>query len=171
MTVEEAVRSLLKWRKSKSHSEKLKSLDQEDEFFYLVLSLNKIPHRDRGRTHARNLITPPRAAGAKAHAVLNLSVYILHSLFLLPSFGRLLSCFQALLIMMLVVLQCCLIEFLLLMWKHSKTVAMLKRLKGVVLRACLTSKTIKRVVYTSAALAVSYDGKEEEKDESSWIRC
>ncbi|KAI9082013.1 hypothetical protein K1719_036275 [Acacia pycnantha] len=56
------------------------------------------------------------------------------------------------------------------MWKHSKTVAMLKRLKGVVLRACLTSKTIKRVVYTSAALAVSYDGKEEEKDESSWIR-
>ncbi|KAK4267773.1 hypothetical protein QN277_024510 [Acacia crassicarpa] len=38
-----------------------------------------------------------------------------------------------------------------------------------ILRACLTSKTVKRVVYTSAAVAVSYDGKEEEeKDESSW---
>ncbi|KAK4278971.1 hypothetical protein QN277_016740 [Acacia crassicarpa] len=50
-TVEEAVRSLLKWRKSMSHSEKLKLSDQEDEFFYLVLSLNKIPHRDRANTY------------------------------------------------------------------------------------------------------------------------
>ncbi|KAI9080006.1 hypothetical protein K1719_038071 [Acacia pycnantha] len=37
-----------------------------------------------------------------------------------------------------------------------------------ILRACLTSKTVKRVVYTSSAVAVSNDGKEEERDESSW---
>ncbi|XP_028777916.1 ribosomal L1 domain-containing protein 1-like [Neltuma alba] len=50
-TVEEAVRSLVKWRKSRSHSEKLNLSDQEDEFFYLVLSLIKVPHRDRANTY------------------------------------------------------------------------------------------------------------------------
>ncbi|XP_028754155.1 vestitone reductase isoform X1 [Neltuma alba] len=38
-----------------------------------------------------------------------------------------------------------------------------------ILKACLTSKTVKRVVYTSSALAVNYNAKEDEvKDESSW---
>ncbi|XP_028761637.1 vestitone reductase-like isoform X4 [Neltuma alba] len=38
-----------------------------------------------------------------------------------------------------------------------------------ILKACLTSKTVKRVVYTSSASAVDYLGKEDEvKDESSW---
>ncbi|XP_054795909.1 uncharacterized protein LOC129301371 [Prosopis cineraria] len=50
-TVEQAVRSLLRWRKSKSEDEKSKSLNQEDEFCYLVLSLHKIPHKDRADTY------------------------------------------------------------------------------------------------------------------------
>ncbi|XP_028761627.1 vestitone reductase-like isoform X2 [Neltuma alba] len=38
-----------------------------------------------------------------------------------------------------------------------------------ILKACLTSKTVKRVVYTSSAAAVSATGKEDEvMDESSW---
>ncbi|XP_054783180.1 vestitone reductase-like isoform X2 [Prosopis cineraria] len=38
-----------------------------------------------------------------------------------------------------------------------------------ILKACVTSKSIKRVVYTSSAVTVSYGGKEDEaKDESSW---
>ncbi|XP_028754159.1 vestitone reductase-like [Neltuma alba] len=38
-----------------------------------------------------------------------------------------------------------------------------------ILTACLTSKTVKRVIYTSSAFAVNYSAKEEEvKDESSW---
>ncbi|XP_028754156.1 vestitone reductase isoform X2 [Neltuma alba] len=38
-----------------------------------------------------------------------------------------------------------------------------------ILKACLTSKTVKRVVYTSSASAVDYFGEEDEvKDESSW---
>ncbi|XP_028761644.1 vestitone reductase-like isoform X5 [Neltuma alba] len=38
-----------------------------------------------------------------------------------------------------------------------------------ILKACLTSKTVKTVVYTSSASAVDYSAKEDEvKDESSW---
>ncbi|KAK7314271.1 hypothetical protein VNO77_39485 [Canavalia gladiata] len=39
-----------------------------------------------------------------------------------------------------------------------------------ILKACLNSKTVKRVVYTSSASAVTYNGKEEEVilDENSW---
>ncbi|XP_061374301.1 vestitone reductase [Gastrolobium bilobum] len=38
-----------------------------------------------------------------------------------------------------------------------------------ILKACLNSKTVKRVVYTSSASAVCWNGKEEEVlDESSW---
>ncbi|XP_054783129.1 vestitone reductase-like isoform X2 [Prosopis cineraria] len=38
-----------------------------------------------------------------------------------------------------------------------------------ILKACLSTKTVKRVVYTSSASAVSYAGKEDEvKDESLW---
>ncbi|XP_020230472.1 vestitone reductase isoform X2 [Cajanus cajan] len=38
-----------------------------------------------------------------------------------------------------------------------------------ILKACLNSKTVKRVVYTSSASAVIYNGKEEEvMDENSW---
>ncbi|PON69702.1 Ribosomal protein [Trema orientale] len=49
-TVEKAVKALLKWRNSKSQTQKPQLLD-EDEFVYLVLTLKKIPPRDRINAH------------------------------------------------------------------------------------------------------------------------
>ncbi|PON70532.1 Ribosomal protein [Parasponia andersonii] len=49
-TVEKAVKALLKWRNSKSQIQKPQLLD-EDEFVYLVLTLKKIPPRDRINAH------------------------------------------------------------------------------------------------------------------------
>ncbi|KAI4308080.1 hypothetical protein L6164_031192 [Bauhinia variegata] len=50
-TVEQAVNSLLKWRTSKSQKEKPKLFEQDDEFFYLILTLKKIPQEGRVNPH------------------------------------------------------------------------------------------------------------------------
>ncbi|KAF7815738.1 ribosomal L1 domain-containing protein 1-like [Senna tora] len=50
-TVQQAVNSLLKWRNSKSQIEKPKLFDQDDEFFYLILTLKKIPPKARVKPH------------------------------------------------------------------------------------------------------------------------
>lgn len=50
-TVEKAVNSLLKWRNSNSEDAKPKLFDHENEFFYLILTLKKIPQKDRVNPH------------------------------------------------------------------------------------------------------------------------
>ncbi|KAL5793062.1 hypothetical protein ACOSP7_001656 [Xanthoceras sorbifolium] len=49
-TVESAVNALLKWRNSKSKSQKPQLLEQDD-IFYLVLTLKKIPQKSRTNPH------------------------------------------------------------------------------------------------------------------------
>ncbi|KAK1567068.1 hypothetical protein Q3G72_007732 [Acer saccharum] len=49
-TVESAVNALLKWRNSKSKTQKAQLLEQDD-FLYLVLSLKKIPQKARTNPH------------------------------------------------------------------------------------------------------------------------
>lgn len=54
-TVERAVKALLKWRKSKSETEKPQLLGQDDDFFYLILTLKKIP---QPRTNPHKISLP-----------------------------------------------------------------------------------------------------------------
>ncbi|KAJ4824982.1 hypothetical protein Tsubulata_014356 [Turnera subulata] len=56
-TVERAVNALLKWRDSKSETQKPQLLEA-DEFVYLVLTLKKIPQKPEARTNAYKLPLP-----------------------------------------------------------------------------------------------------------------
>ncbi|KAK4260349.1 hypothetical protein QN277_003476 [Acacia crassicarpa] len=51
VTVQQAVDALLKWKNSKSEIEKPKLFDLDDEFVYLVLTLNKLPPKSRVNAH------------------------------------------------------------------------------------------------------------------------
>ncbi|KAI9114428.1 hypothetical protein K1719_014656 [Acacia pycnantha] len=51
ITVQQAVDALLKWKNSKSEMEKPKLFDLDDEFVYLVLTLNKLPPKSRVNAH------------------------------------------------------------------------------------------------------------------------
>ncbi|XP_028792851.1 ribosomal L1 domain-containing protein 1-like [Neltuma alba] len=51
ITVQQAVDALLKWKNSKSETEKPKLFDSDDEFVYLVLTLNKLPPKSRVNAH------------------------------------------------------------------------------------------------------------------------
>ncbi|XP_057485375.1 uncharacterized protein LOC130771728 [Actinidia eriantha] len=50
-TAERAANALLKWRNTKSKTQKPQLLDQDDDFIYLVLTLNKIPPKSRTNAH------------------------------------------------------------------------------------------------------------------------
>ncbi|XP_054819364.1 uncharacterized protein LOC129318549 [Prosopis cineraria] len=50
-TVQQAVDAIVKWRNSKSEVEKPKLFDLDDEFVYLVLTLNKLPPKSRVNAH------------------------------------------------------------------------------------------------------------------------
>ncbi|XP_015893318.3 uncharacterized protein LOC107427461 [Ziziphus jujuba] len=45
--VQKAVNALLKWRNSKAQTKKPQLIDNDDEFVYLILTLKKIPSKDR----------------------------------------------------------------------------------------------------------------------------
>ncbi|KAL2927718.1 Ribosomal L1 domain-containing protein 1 [Bienertia sinuspersici] len=55
--INKAVDALLKWKSSKSETQKLKLLPT-DEFIYLVLTLNKIPAKNRTNAHKITLPNP-----------------------------------------------------------------------------------------------------------------
>ncbi|KAJ6339136.1 hypothetical protein OIU77_007150 [Salix suchowensis] len=56
-TVEKAVNALLKWRSSKLNTRKPQLLEQ-DEFFYLILTLKKIPQKGVSRINAHKIPLP-----------------------------------------------------------------------------------------------------------------